>query len=130
MRSNIQSIFIDWSPAKDASSLVGNVVRKPVKPLIQTLTRGSTCALDVPVPLAQGVQAKLVGDFSSIHGIRKILFVCKYQKHSITELVLVQHTMELISGLNNTLSVVAVHNKNEALGVLEVVPPQGSDLLK
>ena len=38
--------------------------------------------------------------------------------------------MELISGLNNTLSVVAVHNKNEALGVLEVVPPQGSDLLK
>jgi len=42
----------------------------------------------IPVPLAQGVQAKLVGDFSSIHGIRKILFVCKYQKHSITELVL------------------------------------------
>jgi len=38
--------------------------------------------------------------------------------------------MELISGLNNTLSVVAVHNKNEALGVLEVVPPQRSDLLK
>jgi hypothetical protein len=38
--------------------------------------------------------------------------------------------MELISGLNNTLSVVAVHNKNEALGVLEVVPPQGTDLLK
>jgi hypothetical protein len=28
--------------------LVGNVVGKPVKALIQTLTRGSTCALDVP----------------------------------------------------------------------------------
>jgi len=41
---------------------------------------------------------------------------------------LVQHPVELISGLNNTLSVVAVYNKNEALGVLEVVPPQGPDL--
>jgi hypothetical protein len=38
--------------------------------------------------------------------------------------------VELISGLNNTLSVIAVHNKDEALGVLEVVPPQGPDLFK
>jgi hypothetical protein len=36
--------------------------------------------------------------------------------------------VKLISGLNNTLSVVAVHHKNKALGVLEVVPPQGPDL--
>jgi hypothetical protein len=36
--------------------------------------------------------------------------------------------VKLISGLNNTLSVIAVHNKNEALGVLEIVPPQGPDL--
>lgn len=42
----------------------------------------------IPVPLAQGVQAKLIGDFSSVHGIRQILLVCKHQKHSITELVL------------------------------------------
>jgi hypothetical protein len=38
--------------------------------------------------------------------------------------------VELISGLNNTLSVIAIHNKNEPLGVLEVVPPQGPDLFK
>jgi hypothetical protein len=36
--------------------------------------------------------------------------------------------VKLISGLNNTLSVIAVNNKNEALGVLEIVPPQGPDL--
>jgi len=35
-----------------------------------------------------------------------------------------------ISGLNNTLSIITVHNKNETLGVLEVVPPQGPDLFK
>jgi hypothetical protein len=28
--------------------LVGNVVGQPVKPLVQPLSRGSTCALDVP----------------------------------------------------------------------------------
>jgi hypothetical protein len=44
--------------------------------------------IGLPVPLAQGVQAKLIGDFSSVHGIRQILLVCKHQKHSITELVL------------------------------------------
>lgn len=34
--------------------LVSDVVRKPVKPLIQTLTRGSTCALDVPAVSKDG----------------------------------------------------------------------------
>lgn len=43
---------------------------------------------DIPVPLAQGMQAKLVCDFSSIHGIGKILFVCKDQQHCITQLIL------------------------------------------
>ena len=40
------------------------------------------------MPLAQGMQTKLVGDFSSVHGIRKILFVCKHQQHSIAKLIL------------------------------------------
>jgi hypothetical protein len=42
------------------------------------------------VPLAQGMQAKLVSNFSSIHSVRKILFVCKNKQHSITQLIL-QH---------------------------------------
>ena len=42
------------------------------------------------MPLAQGMQAKLVSNFSSIHSIRKILFVCKHKQHSITQLIL-QH---------------------------------------
>jgi hypothetical protein len=43
---------------------------------------------NIPVSLAKGMQAKLIGDFSSVHGIRKILFVCEHQKHSITQLIL------------------------------------------
>jgi hypothetical protein len=37
---------------------------------------------------------------------------------------LIQHSVELISRLTNTISVVAVNNKDKALSVLEVVPPQ------
>ena len=36
--------------------------------------------------------------------------------------------MQLIPGLNNTISIIAVHNKDKTLGVLEIVPPQRSDL--
>jgi hypothetical protein len=39
------------------------------------------------------MQTKLVSNFSSIHGIRKILFVCKNQQHSITQLILQRKTI-------------------------------------
>ena len=41
---------------------------------------------------------------------------------------LIQHPVELISGFNNTVTIVAVHNKDKTLCVLEVMPPEGSDL--
>lgn len=37
--------------------------------------------------------------------------------------------MQFIPGLNNSISIIAVNNKYETLCVLEVVPPQGTDLL-
>jgi len=43
-------------------------------------------------------------------------------------LYLIQHPVELISGFNNTVTVIAVHNKDKTLGVLEVMPPERSDL--
>ena len=61
-------------------------VAKPLQTLVETVTRGSTCRLDIllhrqygaslalkrrtyPCTLSQAVQAKFVGDFSSVHGI-------------------------------------------------------------
>jgi hypothetical protein len=41
---------------------------------------------------------------------------------------LVQHPEELILCFNNTISVIAINNKDKALGVLEIVPPQWPDL--
>jgi hypothetical protein len=44
--------------------------------------------ITVPVALAERMETKLISDFSSIHGIWEILLICKYQQHSITQLVL------------------------------------------
>lgn len=41
---------------------------------------------------------------------------------------LIQHSVQLVAGLAYAVAVVAVHHEDEALGVLEVVPPQGADL--
>lgn len=41
---------------------------------------------------------------------------------------LVQHAVQLIPCLANAVAVIAVHNEDQALGVLEVVPPQGANL--
>ena len=41
---------------------------------------------------------------------------------------LVEHPVKLVPGFNNTVAIVAVHNKDKSLRVLEVVPPQWTDL--
>lgn len=46
------------------------------------------------------------------------------------ERYLIQHPMQLIPGLNNSISVIAIHHKYKTLSVLEVVPPQWTDLNK
>jgi hypothetical protein len=45
------------------------------------------------------------------------------------EFYLVQHPVELIPGFDNTVPIIAVHNKDETLGVLEIMPPQRPDLV-
>lgn len=54
---------------------------------------------------------------------RKILLVGKDQENGVAELILVQHTLEFLPGLNNTVAIVAVNDEDDTLGILEVVPP-------
>ena len=75
------------------------------------------------------MQAKLVGDLADGHGVGEILLVGKDEKDSITQFVLLQHLLELLVGLGDTFAIVGVNNKDETLGVLEVVAPQGTDLV-
>lgn len=66
---------------------------------------------------------------SSMSTYRKILLVGENQQAGVAQLVLVQHALELLTGLNNTVAIVAVDDKDDTLGVLEVVPPQRTDLV-
>jgi hypothetical protein len=65
--------------------------------------------------------------FRCTHG--QILLVGEDQKESVPQLVLVQHPLELFTRLDNTIAIVAVNNEDDTLCVLEVMPPQRTDLV-
>ncbi len=60
---------------------------------------------------------------------RQILLVGKDQQQSVSQLVFVQHTLQLLASLHNTIAIIAINDENDSLGVLEVMPPQRSDLI-
>jgi len=75
------------------------------------------------------VETQLVGDFGRVHRLRKILLVREDEEDGIPEFVLVQHSVQLLLGLADSLAVVAVDDENQPLRVLEVMPPERSDLV-
>lgn len=104
-------------------------VAQPLKTLVKTVTGSSAGRLDVPGALPQAVEAELVGDLSGVHGVGQILLVGEDEEKSVPQLVLVQHALQLLAGLDHTVTIVAVDDEDDALGVLEVMPPQRTDLV-
>lgn len=104
-------------------------VAQPFQTLVKTVSRSGAGGLDVPGALSQAVQAELVGDLGSVHGVRKILLVGEDQEESISQLVLVEHALQLLTSLDNTVTIVAVDDEDDTLGVLEVMSPQRTDLV-
>lgn len=76
--------------------------------------------LDVPRSLAETVEPKFVGNLSSIHRVGQILLVGKDKQERITELILVEHALQLLTCLGDTLAIVGVDHENDTLGILEV----------
>jgi len=60
---------------------------------------------------------------------RQILLVGKHQQKSVPQFILIQHTLQLLTCLHNSVAIVAVYNEDDTLGVLEVMPPQRTDLV-
>lgn len=60
---------------------------------------------------------------------RQILLIGKDQKQSIPELIFVQHSLQFFTSLYNSLAIVAINNENNALGILEIVPPKRPNLV-
>lgn len=75
------------------------------------------------------MQAQLIRDLSGVHRIRQILLVREHEQQRIPQLVLVQHPLQLLAGLDDTVAIVAVDDEDDALGVLEVVSPERADLV-
>ena len=72
------------------------------------------------------MQTKLVGDLRGVHGIGEILLVREDEQERIAELVLVEHTLQLLTCLGDTFPVVRVDDEDDALRVLEVYIPDTS----
>jgi len=102
---------------------------KPLQTFVETISGCSTGGLNIPGTLSQAVKAQLICDLSSIHCIGQILLVCENQKNGISELILIQHTLQFLPSLNNTVTIITVNDEDDALGVLEVMSPQRSDLV-
>lgn len=113
----------------DCLALGGKVAREPVESFIKSVSRSGDRALDEPVSLAERVESELVGDFSSVHRVGEILLVGENKEDSVSELVLAKHSVQFVTGLADTLSVVAIDNEDDSLSVLVVVTPERSDLV-
>jgi hypothetical protein len=76
--------------------------------------------LNIPSSLSEAVEAELIGNLSSVHGVGQILLVGEDKEESITELIFVQHPLQLLASLRNTLSIIRIDYEDDTLGVLEV----------
>merc|ERR1719313_1952482 len=103
--------------------------REPVEPLVEAVTRRRTGRLDVPVAVAHLLKAELVRHLGGGHRLRKILLVGKDENHRVPELILVQHAVQLLLRVVDTVAIVRVHNEDQALRVLVVMAPQRADLI-
>lgn len=116
----LPSFFLFCFLGTTTLSLALQVVGQPLQTLVETISRGGAGSLDVPLALAERVKSELIGDLSSVHGVGQILLVGKDEEESITELILVQHALKLLTSLADTVAIVGIDNEDDTLSVLEV----------
>jgi hypothetical protein len=66
------------------------------------------------------VETQFIRDLGGIHCVGQILFICEHEEEGVTELVFVQHALEFFTSFRDTLAIVGIDDKDDALGVLEV----------
>jgi len=75
------------------------------------------------------MKTELIGNFCGIHCVWQILLIGKHQQQSVTQLILIQHTLQLIACVINTVAIVRIHDIDDPLGILKVVTPQRPNLV-
>ena len=85
----------------------------------RTASRNSSCNSHVSLRV----------NFSSHVIAARITYLpCSFVPIASSSTHLVQHTVKLVSCLHHTITIVAVDDEDETLGVLEIMPPQRTDL--
>lgn len=57
------------------------------------------------------------------------MLVGENKEESVAKFVFIQHALQLFPGFDDTVTVIAVNNENDTLSVLEVMSPEGTDLV-
>jgi hypothetical protein len=57
------------------------------------------------------------------------LLVGENEEKSIPKLILVEHALQLFPSLDNSVTIIAINDEDDTLGILEVMSPQRSDLV-
>merc|ERR1712216_544378 len=112
-----------------ASLLGRQSSRHPVEAFKESITGCCACVLEVPLTVLQVMQAKLVHHLGRSHGIRQILLVRKHKDHGIAHLILLQDLCEFFACILDTVTVIAINYKDQALSICVIVPPQLTDLV-
>merc|ERR1719379_2038017 len=109
--------------------LRGKRARKPVETLVKPVARRGARRLDEPLAVPHAVEPQLLRDLRGGHSVWQVLLVRKDEKHGVAHFLLVEHLGELLAGILDTVSVVAVDDKDEALRVLVIVAPERTNLV-
>jgi hypothetical protein len=57
------------------------------------------------------------------------LLVGENKEEGISKLILVEHALQFFPSLDNSVTIVAVNDEDDTLGILEVMSPQRTDLV-
>lgn len=103
--------------------------RKPCQSINKTFSRGSTRRLNPPNSIGKLAQLQSINNLTHTHTMREILLVGKDQQHRILQFARSQYSMKLYTSLMYSVSVLAVHHKDECLGACVIVSPKWPNLV-
>lgn len=109
--------------------LLRKVLCEPIQAFVQTSSVCGAAGLDKPFAVGHAGETKLLSEVCDLHGVGEILLVSEYQNSGVSELLLRQHLLQLITSLGDTVTIVTIDNINETLCILEVMPPERADLI-
>mmetsp|Transcript_23928 Transcript_23928/g.65196 ORF Transcript_23928/g.65196 Transcript_23928/m.65196 type:complete len:229 (+) Transcript_23928:314-1000(+) len=121
------------SNREPSAPLLRHRAREPIEALEEAIAGGRHGGLHMPLRLwrrqGTGVQSELPGDLIRRGRTGQVLLVRKYQQHRLPQLLRRQQFLQLLPRVLQSVTIAAVHDEDEAVGVSEVVPPQLADLI-